>query len=510
MTTLAEYNNNPGNLKPPKGVTYEGQIGVDDKGFAIFEKKEFGQRALINDLKIKIDRGVNTPDKFVDAYDPPGGESDEAGRENYKIYLAQQLGLKSTKDPFPKDATEKLANAVSAFEGGTWYNTKQEEKKAPEAAPEAASDSSEPSADMDMGSVPLGAESPQEQAKLDAQQQSWDRLTAAAGTGAAGAGFGAVKVPTIKLLQRLNKVLPGTKVSVEDAAKLAEKVATGQIPTAPATTPAPGAPVAPGAPKSVIRVEPQGGSAVFNYGKAFGLTDIEAQRALDMTKGEGGVHDLTTQRRASTQKVGQLFPTETWRENPVYGGLVTTDPGVGRGPRASYVLGPDGPRQLPPTKPIPTAIPPMPEITIPPPQASPDAIQKGVRYVMGSSPMKWGLAGAGLGYNLEDAYQKFRDDQILGGLTSLGAAGASGLTLVPKYAARANPAAIGLTTASQVMGDLARGDRQSAAESGLTGSIMLAPRVMGPLGAIVYSGGLNKGEQEELERRRRLAPTITP
>lgn len=144
MTTLAEYNNNPGNLKPPKGVTYEGQIGVDDKGFAIFEKKEFGQRALINDLKIKIDRGVNTPDKFVDAYDPPGGESDEAGRENYKIYLAQQLGLKSTKDPFPKDATEKLANAVSAFEGGTWYNTKQEEKKAPEAAPEAAP---EPSGD---------------------------------------------------------------------------------------------------------------------------------------------------------------------------------------------------------------------------------------------------------------------------------------------------------------------------------------------------------------------------
>ena len=37
MSTLAEYNNNPGNLKPPKGVTYEGQIGVDDNGFAVFE-----------------------------------------------------------------------------------------------------------------------------------------------------------------------------------------------------------------------------------------------------------------------------------------------------------------------------------------------------------------------------------------------------------------------------------------------------------------------------------------
>jgi hypothetical protein len=152
----------------------------------------------------------------------------------------------------------------------------------------------------------------------------------------------------------------------------------------------------------------------------------------------------------------------------------------------------------------------MPPINMPVPQASPDAVQRGARFVLGSSPVKYGLAGAGIGYNIEDAYQKLRDEQYLGGLTSLGAAGASGLTLVPKYAARANPAAIGLTTASQMMGDLARGDRQSAAESGLTGAVMLAPRVVGPLGAIVYSGGLNKGEEEELERRRKMAPTIRP
>ena len=38
--SLADYNNNPGNLRPPKGVTYDGQIGVDDKGFAIFENND--------------------------------------------------------------------------------------------------------------------------------------------------------------------------------------------------------------------------------------------------------------------------------------------------------------------------------------------------------------------------------------------------------------------------------------------------------------------------------------
>jgi len=70
----------------------------------------------------------------------------------------------------------------------------------------------------------------------------------------------------------------------------------------------------------------------------------------------------------------------------------------------------------------------------------PSRLARNVSSVVGSSPLKYGLAGAGVGYNLEDASQKFKQDDYLGGLGSLGAAGASGLTLVPKYAARANPA----------------------------------------------------------------------
>jgi hypothetical protein len=133
MTTLSDYNNNPGNLRPPKGITYDGQIGVDDKGFAIFENKEFGQKALVNDLSYKLRHGVNTPDKFVDKYAPAGKENDEESRENYKLYLASQFGLKSTTDPFPEDGAEKLATAVGAFEGGTW-NKPPEEKKEEAAA----------------------------------------------------------------------------------------------------------------------------------------------------------------------------------------------------------------------------------------------------------------------------------------------------------------------------------------------------------------------------------------
>jgi len=119
----ANYNNNPGNLRPPKGVTYDGQIGIDEKGFAIFENKDFGQRALVNDVTYKLNHGINTPDKFVDRFAPAGDENSEESRSNYKIHLAEQLGLKSTNDPFPKDAASRLAHAVSTFEGGTWNKT---------------------------------------------------------------------------------------------------------------------------------------------------------------------------------------------------------------------------------------------------------------------------------------------------------------------------------------------------------------------------------------------------
>jgi len=136
MSSLAEYNNNPGNIRPAKGVTYEGMIGVDDKGFAIFEKPEQGQQALINDLTHKIEkRGIKTAHDFVDVYSPKGDENPEEARDNYKIYLAQKLGLKSTSDPFPENSVKDLAKAVSEFESGNWQNKEAESKLEQENSP---------------------------------------------------------------------------------------------------------------------------------------------------------------------------------------------------------------------------------------------------------------------------------------------------------------------------------------------------------------------------------------
>ena len=154
MDSLADYNNNPGNLKPPKGVTYEGQIGVDDKGFAIFENKEAGRTALINDIKTKIEKGHDNPEKFIDRYAPKGEENAEESRENYKIWMTHALGLKGTNEPFPENSAEKIADAITKFEGGTW-NKAEEEKKPAEAA---ATDEGERLPSTNIQDIPGGSE----------------------------------------------------------------------------------------------------------------------------------------------------------------------------------------------------------------------------------------------------------------------------------------------------------------------------------------------------------------
>ena len=107
----------------------------------------------------------------------------------------------------------------------------------------------------------------------------------------------------------------------------------------------------------------QTGTMPYNYAKSAGLTDIEAGRALDMTKQTGGVHDLTTQRREGTQRIQQLFPGEKYVENPRYGGLLTLDQGAGKGPKQSFkVQGALPAADLPPNF--------MPGPAAPPPQGT--------------------------------------------------------------------------------------------------------------------------------------------
>jgi hypothetical protein len=167
-----------------------------------------------------------------------------------------------------------------------------------------------------------------------------------------------------------------------------------------------------------------GGSATANYGKKFGLTDIEAGRALDMTKQTGGVHDLTSQRREGLQRVQQLGGG--YVENPRFGGIMTPDQGGGRGPRATYVQNPTAPGGLS--------------------QLVGQGLKTGVGAVLNAP----GVSGALGGLGIAESGQEYMKRQAAGDLpgqvmAGMGVAG-GGLALVPNPMAKALGAA--LATAS--------------------------------------------------------------
>lgn len=141
------------------------------------------------------------------------------------------------------------------------------------------------------------------------------------------------------------------------------------MPTPPPAPTAPPAPVGglPATPQSVVRLPqaggipqniPQGGGApatgygTYNYGVSQGLTDIEAGRALDMTKQQGGVHDLLSGRREGMNRL-QAMGANNFVENPRYGGIMTEAPSVGGGPRASFTMQPE----IPPSPELPAGRP---------------------------------------------------------------------------------------------------------------------------------------------------------
>ena len=201
------------------------------------------------------------------------------------------------------------------------------------------------------------------QSDMDAQEKRQAQLIGgAAGAGvsvtrAAGSGAGAL------LQAGANRAGQGLRAGMQ-----------GNVPPTP---PAPPAAVPPGSPGQSVMRQPipsggpdagrlaagQTGTMPYNYAKSAGLTDIEAGRALDMTKQSGGVHDLTTQRREGTQRIQQLFPGEKYVENPRYGGLLTLDQGGGKGPKQSFrVQGALSAADLPPNF--------MPGPAAPPPQGT--------------------------------------------------------------------------------------------------------------------------------------------
>lgn len=260
----------------------------------------------------------------------------------------------------------------------------------------------------------------------------------------AGAASGAA---TGKALQTGKNIIGGASSRANDLKLIANALgmqqgmptAAPQMPQMPPQVPQPSAPMsgarpAVGGPAGPVGapagpLTQMGGSGTYNYGKAFGLTDIEAGRATDMSKAPGGASDLIAKRSEALQKIQQMGGG--YAENPRYGGIMTPQQGVGGGPRASFVQqsaippNPDLPSgkpgglfQLPPSQPV-SMTPQTPPRPSPLTQAAQMAKQ-GAGAVL-RSPITIGALG---GLSAAEGAQEFQNRMDQGDAIGMGLAGA--------------------------------------------------------------------------------------
>jgi hypothetical protein len=105
---------NVGNLRP-SGFSYPGQVGISKGGFAMFDSPEAGIKALQHDISIKLNRGLDTPTKFISVYAP---EKDNNKVDVYSRNVAKMLGIgPNDRIPNTQEAKQLLANAIVRQEG---------------------------------------------------------------------------------------------------------------------------------------------------------------------------------------------------------------------------------------------------------------------------------------------------------------------------------------------------------------------------------------------------------
>jgi hypothetical protein len=82
--------------------------------------------------------------------------------------------------------------------------------------------------------------------------------------------------------------------------------------------------------------KPTGGTGAANWGKAFGLGDIEANRATAMGNAPGSADELIKARAAALQRLQGMAPATDMAEDPTRGGLMV--------PKQTAYTGPRGPQ----------------------------------------------------------------------------------------------------------------------------------------------------------------------
>lgn len=101
-------NHNPGNLRYVASIQWNGQVGDDGTGYAVFDTDEHGVRALGHQLQTYAGRGLTSVTEIISTYAP----SNENDTQAYIADVAQRVGV----DPnAPLDVYALLPQLVDAI-----------------------------------------------------------------------------------------------------------------------------------------------------------------------------------------------------------------------------------------------------------------------------------------------------------------------------------------------------------------------------------------------------------
>lgn len=111
--SLTQQWNNPGAVKQAdptnSNVKWQGQIGVDSTGHAIFDTPENGTRAQLLNMNTQIKRGT-TLENYINKYATEN-------QKEYIAYVSKETGIKPN-DKLEFEDIQKLAKAQTEFESG--------------------------------------------------------------------------------------------------------------------------------------------------------------------------------------------------------------------------------------------------------------------------------------------------------------------------------------------------------------------------------------------------------
>lgn len=117
--SLAEKNNNPGNIRYNSSIKWKGQIG-ENKGFCVFENSDYGLRAMILLLKRYINvYKLTTLEKIISRY-APSSENNTCGYISFVSDDLLSFGIFSTNIEYKSTAFYHLVRSMVRVESGKY------------------------------------------------------------------------------------------------------------------------------------------------------------------------------------------------------------------------------------------------------------------------------------------------------------------------------------------------------------------------------------------------------